>query len=107
MADDIRKEKWQNFLEAVVRETVREQLGFTQGEIHDAEAFLAIPHDPCEKCGFIYDYLNQTDRHICGSTEAPPPPLAEGFHGRWENLSYDDHVFLYDLLVSCEENTHD
>jgi hypothetical protein len=84
MPDDY-KTKWEKFLQEAVREAVKEQLGYTDGELEDAEAFLAIPAE---------------DETVSGRWE--PSVLPERYHGRWGNFSYSDHAFLYDVAISLD-----
>lgn len=110
------RDAFKNWLEAYVREVTREQLGYTEGEMDDAAQFLAIPSasdEPltsCSKCGFIYDYLNNTRTHHCDVPilsiavlrTARAQLLGDNYNGRWEDLSYSDHAFLYDVGISLD-----
>ena len=91
------------YIEALVRAVVEE----TFAELDDAEAFLAIETD------------DDWDPQLAAYNWATSAPNAEPisihtlrvaraqlmgivYHGRWENLSYSDHAFLYDVGISLD-----
>ena len=118
MANDDYKTKWEKFLQEAVREAVKEQLGMTDGEMDDAEQFLAIPADNmehhCEKCGLIFEEPMQARFHTCRPllTVATirtmrAQLLGEGYNGRCDDLTYSDYAFLYDVGISLDNPTGD
>ena len=103
MANDDYKTKWEKFLQEAVREAVKEQLGMTDGEMTDAEKFLAIPTDRrephCEACGLVYDEPMHAWEHRC---TVRAQSLSDRDNGRWGDFSYSDHAFLYDVGISLD-----
>jgi hypothetical protein len=110
MADDY-KTKWEKFLQEAVREAVKEQiqdyLGYDDGEMADAEAFLAIPVTPGEDPQLTAwkwaTNIPPLSSHTIRVGEAQL--LGRYYHGRWDDLSYSDHAFLYDMGISLQEDS--
>jgi hypothetical protein len=75
------------YIEALVRAVVEE----TFAELDDAEAFLAIP--PTEPQPTLTVATIRTMRAQL---------LGDLYNGRWEDLSYSDHVFLYEMGISLD-----
>ena len=81
------------YIEAYVRRVVEEAFA----ERDHAEDFLAIPatepEDPQLAAEPISIHTLRVQRaQLMGIT----------YHGRWEDLSYSDHAFLYDAGISLD-----
>lgn len=90
------RDAFRDWLEAYVREVTREQLGYTEGEMDDAEQFLAIPATEPEP---VYTFSPRAFR--VGEAQL----MGREYFGRWGEFSYSDHVFLYGMAISCEEDS--
>jgi hypothetical protein len=97
MADDY-KTKWEKFLQEAVREAVKEQLGYTDGELEDAEAFLAIPAtEPEDPQLATWKWINNCNSGLFRFLSP----------SRWGDFSYSDYAFAYDVGISLDKEDGD